>query len=75
MFFDGLSLMNCGISFQKKFPIQWGKISEDQFEMRVLQLGWMMHCGYCNYVAQILMKQAYQETFHGENNHKKAYMC
>ena len=43
--------------------------------MRVLQLDWMMHCEYCNYVAQILMKQVYQETFHSGNNHKKVYMC
>ena len=35
------------------------KIFEDKFEMRVLQLGWMMHCRYCNYVAQIPMKQVY----------------
>lgn len=35
----------------------------------------MMHCGYCNYAVQILMKQVYYETFHGGNNHKKAYMC
>ena len=35
----------------------------------------MMHCGYCNYVAQILVKQVYLETVHGGNNHKKAYMC
>ena len=32
----------------------------------------MMHCGYCNYVAQILMKQVYYETFHGRNNQKKS---
>ena len=25
LFFDGLSLMNCGISFQKKLPIMLGQ--------------------------------------------------
>ena len=27
---------------------------------------------FSNYVAEILMKQIYQETFHGGNNHKKS---